>query len=170
MQERVHKRGHCLLVRSVALSYHGMSLSRNDMLSTELGGAPRARRSCYVSEPAFGFFIAGSTIKQMNGVYIRRSPPRSEEEESARQVLLYYEHMASPWTLILAETPETEERRENPYLCRTQGERSEWALVDERGDDRLTHQGDTIVPGAGVAWKHVHRSAMGEWPRRGVTS
>ena len=52
-------------------------------------------------------------------------------------MLLYYEHMASPWTLVLAETPETEERRENPYLCRTQGERSEWALVDERGDDGL---------------------------------
>ena len=43
-----------------------MSLSRNDMLSTE-GRAPRARRSCYVNEPAYGFFIAGSSIKAMNG-------------------------------------------------------------------------------------------------------
>eukprot|EP00965_Chrysotila_dentata_P044413 1476643-Pleurochrysis_carterae.AAC.1 len=47
-----------------------MSLSRNDMLSTE-GRAPRARRSCYVDEPAYGFFVAGSSIKRMNGVYVR---------------------------------------------------------------------------------------------------
>ena len=38
-----------------------MSLSRNDMLSTDVGGAPRARRSCYVNEPAYGFFVAGSS-------------------------------------------------------------------------------------------------------------
>ena len=30
-----------------------MHLQRNDMLSTE-GRAPRARRSCYVNEPAYG--------------------------------------------------------------------------------------------------------------------
>ena len=54
-------------------------------------------------------------------------------------------------------------RQQQRTLGSAQGERSEWALVDERGDDRLTHQGDTIVPGAGVAWKHAHRSAMGEW-------
>ena len=135
-----------------------MSLQRNDMLSTE-GRAPRARRSCYVNEPAYGFFIAGSTIKPMNGVYIRKNPPaRSEEEDEKRQDLLYYTHMDSPWTMILAETPETDE---SPYFRRSQGERSEWIFVDERSKDRFTHKGDTIVPGAGVAWKHVHRTSTG---------
>ena len=110
-----------------------MSLQRNDMLSTE-GRAPRARRSCYVNEPAYGFFIAGSTIKPMNGVYIRKNPPaRSEEEDEKRQDLLYYTHMDSPWTMILAETPETDE---SPYFRRSQGERSEWIFVDERSNEQ----------------------------------
>lgn len=136
-----------------------MSLSRNDMLSTE-GRAPRARRSCYVNEPAYGFFIAGSTVKAMNGVYIRKNPPqRTAEEEEVRQDLLYYTHIDSPWTMLLAETPELSDA--NPYFHRSQGERSEWVFVDERGADRFTHKGDTIVPGAGVAWKHVHRTSGG---------
>ena len=129
------------------------------MLSTE-GRAPRARRSCYVNEPAYGFFIAGSTIKAMNGVYVRRNPPRkSEEELEVRQDLLYYVHIDSPWTMVLAETPELSD--ENPYFHRSQGERSEWIFIDERNNDRFTHKGDTIVPGAGVAWKHVHRTSSG---------
>ena len=136
-----------------------MSLSRNDMLSTE-GRAPRARRSCYVNEPAYGFFIAGSSIKAMNGVYIRRNPPRqTEEEEAERSMLLYYTHIDNPWTLVLAETPESPD--ESQYYHRSQGERSEWCFVDERSKDRFTHKGDTIVPGAGIAWKHVHRTSTG---------
>ena len=89
-----------------------MSLQRNDMLSTE-GRAPRARRSCYVNEPAYGFFIAGSSLREMNGVYIRRAPPRnqsSEEEndDEQRNIILYYTHMDSGWTMMLAEVQETE--------------------------------------------------------------
>jgi hypothetical protein len=57
-------------------------LSCNNMLSTEVGGRPRARRSCYVNEPAYGFFIAGSSIKAMNGIYIRRNPPASETAQA----------------------------------------------------------------------------------------
>ena len=136
-----------------------MHLQRNDMLSTE-GRAPRARRSCYVNEPAYGFFIAGSSLKGMNGVYIRRNPPRqTDEEEEERQILLYYEHMDTSWTLVLAESSELAES--SPYFHRSVGERSEWAFVDERSHERFTHKGDTIVPGAGDRWKHVHRTSSG---------
>ena len=35
---------------------------------------------------------------------------------------------------------------------------SEWNFTDDRATDRFSHGGDTIVPGAGVRWKHVHRA------------
>ncbi|KAL1504471.1 hypothetical protein AB1Y20_010876 [Prymnesium parvum] len=125
-------------------------LSRNDMLSTEVGGAPRARRSCYVDEPAYGFFIAGSSLKPMNGVYIRRNPP----EELEAHAMLYYEHMDSPWTMMLKDRPDAA----GLGFRRGGGAATEWALVDERSNDRFCHEGNTIVPGAGVRWKHVHRA------------
>lgn len=34
----------------------------------------------------------------------------------------------------------------------------EWVFLDESGNDRFNHEGDTIVPGAGVRWKHCHRA------------
>ena len=137
------------------------------MLSTE-GRAPRARRSCYVNEPAYGFFIAGSSIKQMNGIYIRRAPPGNSEEDgeeegdSQRKMMLYYKHMDSSWEMALAESQEDQ----GPRFGRDDD--SEWLLIDERGNDRFKHKGNTIVPGAGVSWRHLHRSsAQG---RRGAES
>ena len=35
------------------------------------GGGGRQRSYGYVREPAMGFFIAGSTLREMNGVYKR---------------------------------------------------------------------------------------------------
>jgi hypothetical protein len=35
------------------------------------GGGQRSRGWGYVSEPAEGFFIGGSSVKEMNGVYKR---------------------------------------------------------------------------------------------------
>jgi hypothetical protein len=34
----------------------------------------------------------------------------------------------------------------------------EWIFTDEGGKARFMHDGDTIIPGAGVRWKHVHRA------------
>ena len=102
-----------------------MSLQRNDMLSTE-GRAPRARRSCYVNEPAYGFFIAGSSLRAMNGVYIRRTPPRQhtadEGDDEERNILLYYTHMDTGWTMMLAEVKETEPSQ----MYRSRDDESEW--------------------------------------------
>ena len=131
-----------------------MSLARNDMLTTGNNRAPRARRSCYVDEPAFGFFVAGSTHKQMNGLYIRRNVPRPCPREHG--IILYYEHMDSGWTMLLADC----EAKPPPsaWGYERQAENA-WFFVDPRAADRFTHPGDTIVPGAGVRWKHVHRSS-----------
>ena len=135
-----------------------MSLQRNDMLSTE-GRAPRARRSCYVNEPAYGFFIAGSSLRAMNGVYIRRTPPRqqtaNEEDDEERNILLYYTHMDTGWTMMLAEVKETEPSQ----MYRSRDDESEWLFVDEHSTDCFSHKGNTIVPGAGVSWRHVHRAS-----------
>ena len=57
-----------------------MSLSRNDMLSTGGNRRRRARGSCYVNKPAYGFFIAGSSHKSMNGVYVRDNAPDFDPE------------------------------------------------------------------------------------------
>ena len=60
--------------------------------------------------------------------------------------------------------------RSNSYYHRSRGERSEWCFVDERSKDRFTHKGDTIVPGAGVSWKHVHRTSNGDRVRHGASN
>jgi hypothetical protein len=123
------------------------------MLTTGDNRAPRARRSCYVDEPAFGFFVAGSTHKQLNGLYIRRNLPNPCPREHG--IILYYEHMDSGWTMLLADC------EAKPPASAWGYERSAengWFFVDPRAADRFTHPGETIVPGAGVRWKHVHRS------------
>lgn len=133
-----------------------MSLARNDMLTTGNNRAPRARRSCYVDEPAFGFFVAGSTFKAMNGVYIRRNPPQPSPRE--HDILLYYEHMDSGWTMLLADTEDKPAPSQWGYERHAD---NEWLFVDPRSDDKFSHPGDTIVPGAGVRWKHVHADKRG---------
>ena len=141
-----------------------MHLQRNDMLSTDVGGAPRARRSCYVDEPAYGFFIAGSSIREMNGIFVRRAPPKEEEEEEEeeegdedkpRKHLLYYAHMDSGWTMSLCELKEDRPSSMSHYW---KEEENEWLFIDPAGGDRFKHKGNTIVPGAGISWKHLHRS------------
>ena len=137
-----------------------MSLTRNDMLSTE-GRAPRARRSCYVNEPPHGFFVAGSSLKPMNGPYIRRNAPDGQ--------MLYYLHLDTGWTMELAEKDDDDDDGDDgaySHRWRAREDESEWLFVDERGQDRFTHKGDTIVPGAGVRWKHVHRGRAAK-PRAG---
>jgi hypothetical protein len=150
-------------------------LQRNDMLVPEgHGRRERARGTCYVDEPPFGFFIAGTTVKQLNGVYIRREVPRTLVR-AGEDVLLYYLHMDGGCTMILsgARATEPDEDDEDRHMWRPEPVR-QWLLVDEKNVDRFTHVGDTIVPGAGVRWKHVHaksatetRRAPSYWPSFG---
>jgi hypothetical protein len=49
-------------------------LSNNNMLTTG-GRSQRQRRSVRVNKPAYGFFITGSSLDAMNGVYVSRSVP-----------------------------------------------------------------------------------------------
>ena len=36
-----------------------------------------------------------------------------------------------------------------PCQCR------QWRFIDDKGLHRLRHKGDTIIPGAGIRWKHL---------------
>ena len=152
-----------------------MSLARNDMLTTGDNRRRRRRGVVRVQEPASGFFIAGSSIEGVNGLYVQTSLRRTPDlvvdaltgdGESKSRVGLLYRHCDqedSGWTLALiklnsiAETGEGDEENfsdsdddDNDILW-------EWVLMDEKAQDRFVHDGDTIIPGAGhERWRFVH--------------
>ena len=138
-------------------------LSNNNQLSLGGGGRQRARRTVRVDEPAHGFFVAGSSIEAMNGVYVRRNPPRTKLTPEQLPIALYYEHEEGVWHMALSELPQTEEEESDDeddyrYYYRPKKRKPThiWAFLDEFHKDRFTHDGDTIVPGAGTRWTHFH--------------
>jgi hypothetical protein len=159
-----------------------MHLARNDMLVPGgTGRAQRQRGTVMVDEPPYGFFIAGSSVKTLNGVYIRRNVPRDPSQlRQGEDILLYYVHMDNNGaTMILSEkrrkpvTPrdeveeddndeeeeEDEDEIEDHWFRQVQPPKRQWLFVDEKNVDRFSHLGDTIVPGAGTRWKHVHKKS-----------
>ena len=161
-----------------------MHLARNDMLVPGgTGRAQRQRGTVMVDEPPYGFFIAGSSVKTINGVYIRRNIPRDPSQlRQGEDILLYYVHMDNNGsTMILSEkrrkpvTPrdeveededgedeeEDEDEVEDHWFRQVQPPKRQWLFVDEKNVDRFSHVGDTIVPGAGTRWKHVHKKSGG---------
>ena len=86
-----------------------MSLSTNSAL-TEYEGPSRGRRqrgSVRVQEPSHGFFIAGSKLDEMNGIFGR---VRNEYARflTKHPVHLCYKHDQSGWLMALIDTPENE--------------------------------------------------------------
>ena len=55
------------------------ALARSDLLDEVLADDSdedaRGARPCVVTTPPVGFFIAGSSVEGMNGVYVQQSPP-----------------------------------------------------------------------------------------------
>eukprot|EP00927_Polykrikos_kofoidii_P048903 TRINITY_DN43072_c0_g1_i1.p1 TRINITY_DN43072_c0_g1~~TRINITY_DN43072_c0_g1_i1.p1 ORF type:complete len:1036 (-),score=219.78 TRINITY_DN43072_c0_g1_i1:105-3212(-) len=148
-----------------------MALVGPGAMTEYTGGPSRGRARGYVSvnEPAQGFFVTGSSINAVNGVYGRVNPG---SVWSPHTVLLAYRNDDAPsWVMALVELePGTAPQKKRPQrFCRRRHgldsdsddveERREWLLVDANGRDRFAHEGDTIIPGAGVSWKHLHRGA-----------
>ena len=146
-------------------------LSRNDQLVPEgHGRRQQSRGTVYVDEPPYGFFIAGSSLKRLNGVYIRRNVPSSLRREGER-VLLYYEaceeHNSSSMLLIETVAPpppeeeeffDEDEDEEEAAARRWYSQRlsppkpkREWLIVDERKVDRFTHGQFCLLGGEGLA-------------------
>ena len=103
----------------------------------EYSGGGGARRGWgTVSEPAAGFFVAGSTLKALNGVYAREHPERVDRVCNRRACQLAYVNHASGWTLALAEPPDGYDA--------TGGRSTEWVFVDRKGRDAFGHRGETV--------------------------
>ncbi|KAL1496579.1 hypothetical protein AB1Y20_014184 [Prymnesium parvum] len=113
------------------------------------GGGRRFGGYVHVSEPPVGFFIAGSSLLRMNGVYGPRLPAHAVAEQ---------------WPELAVGVRHGAYRGESGWwLVHLQGEeREEWVLIDEAARDRFAHEGGTLVPGSGTRWAHVSRE-----PRRG---
>lgn len=150
-----------------------MALSNNNTLA-HYGGGPqrqRQRRCVTVNEPAKGFFIGGSSIDGMNGIY---GPVRTAGLPLEHTVQLAYRNDHSGWLMAFVRgggggRKKAKAAQRHPMVSRRQHAVSssssedeggyEWLLIDPKCRDRFAHKGDTIIPGAGHRWWHLHRPA-----------
>jgi len=150
-----------------------MHLARQDALAPYSGGRSRPKTRGYVTvrEPAKGFFIAGSNIDDMNGIYAAIRP---DNLKIRRQVQVAYRNDSSGWTMALVKAPpQTANLRRRRQLDKSRlpagvlpdssdsddaySDKFEWIFMDPLGRERFAHKGDTIIPGAGLRWRHLHR-------------
>jgi len=134
------------------------ALTRTGILSTEIHEEPydfvKPASAETVQEPPYAYFIQGSTLREMNGVYMLRPStwdPKFEAEDGVCS-LLYYANVDNMWSLELVKRTDMQRKAVT----------KEWILVDERGDDRFVQErtaGTWLVPGAGLRWRHVHHTA-----------
>ena len=104
-------------------SSESKDLANPGTLSTEVHDLPNefhTQSSVVVEQPPEGFFLQGSSIEEMNGVYMKNQAPIYDEDEEDVETLLYYKHVDNLWTF--------EQLR--------RGRRYEWNLVDPDGNDR----------------------------------
>ena len=109
------------------------------------GSAPRASASNWASNgPPMGYFVSGSSIADLNGVY---GPRQTDALDAYLQPALaaYAHDSGNGWVLAHAITADGAQ---------------EWVFVDPAGRDRLGHP-DATVLGAGTSWRHLHRAPRG---------
>eukprot|EP00929_Paragymnodinium_shiwhaense_P088864 TRINITY_DN49173_c0_g1_i1.p1 TRINITY_DN49173_c0_g1~~TRINITY_DN49173_c0_g1_i1.p1 ORF type:complete len:656 (+),score=63.68 TRINITY_DN49173_c0_g1_i1:98-1969(+) len=110
------------------------------------GGGRRYGGTVRVQDPPVGIFIAGSSIMEMNGVFGKiESVPGTLDRHTFN---LAYKHDYTGWYIALV-TASVEIRRAH----RT---KTEWILIDNDGKDRFHAEGDSLIPGAGNRWSHIH--------------
>ena len=119
------------------------------------GGGFRGRRVRAPQEPPTGFFLAGSSIPGVNGVF----GPRVDKNRLTGNLTYLKDwvvHGAYPsdhsgW--ILAHV------RQRFWDASWLGRQNEWVLIDPTGRDRFGQDGErSFIPGAGSDfWYHVHR-------------
>ena len=140
-----------------------MSLLAGGTMTEYSGPARRSRGggTVHVREPACGFFIAGSSLDELNGIFgrINRAKVKSE-----RTVDLAYRHDHSRWLMLLRERsnfkePSYDDDDYDYYGHQEPESRWEWVFQDPTGRDRFTHKGNSIIPGAGTRWAFAHTTA-----------
>eukprot|EP00913_Durusdinium_trenchii_P011754 g11040.t1 len=97
------------------------------------GGGRRFGGFARVTDPPVGFFLGGSSIRDMNGLYSRE-----------HRVPNGFSH-----TFTFSYRAD---------LGAGSGRQTEWVLIDPDRADRFRHDGDQLIPGSGHRWSHVHRT------------
>ena len=129
------------------------------------GGGRRHGGYVRVSDAPLGFFVGGSTLEALNGVYGPRIDPRNPEalehlqqKENLGEFAEYvkgglgaYRHDHSGWWLVHA-------------ALAPGSEHSEWVFVDEAGQRRFRHDGNTLIPGSGKRLSQLTPSARAQAP------
>ena len=64
----------CVLLLMAGFIHANSGLVGPGAVTGYTGQGSRRRSYGYVRDPAAGFFVGGSTIKEMNGVYVRKNP------------------------------------------------------------------------------------------------
>ena len=129
-------------------------------VTTYGGGGRQHGGYVRVRDPGKGFFVGGSTLWGVNGVYVRRETLPHEKME-LHSFQLAYENEITGWFMALVDAPGPEKR----YRAYGDG-RSEWLFIDPDGKDRFGHKGETIIPGSGERWGHLdsrYGGAMEPW-------
>jgi len=112
------------------------------------GGGPRFGGYVRLSEPVLGFFVTGSSIDPMNGVFGPRldsAAATSALPPSLASTVGHgaYPHSHSGWTLAHVKKPG--------------GRDHEWVLFDANFRERFACPGDSLIPSSGRRWSHLHR-------------
>ena len=111
--------------------------------AVSLGGSANVgAHNFHIDGPPHGFFIGGSSIDALNGVY----GPRLDDVPP---------HIA-PYVVHGAYRHDSG----NGYMLahlRTEGG-EEWVIIDPSSRDRFGHPGGAHVPGSGPSWVHLHRA------------
>jgi len=111
------------------------------------GGGRRHGGYVRVQDPSVAFFVAGSSIRELNGLYGRvEGVPSSLPWEFQ----LAYRHDYTGWHLGLVTASED--------VRHATGRNTEWLLIDNDGSVRFRHDGDTLIPGSGRRWSHTRRA------------
>ena len=114
------------------------------------GRRGRARGYTTVRDPSHGFYVGGSSIDELNGLYGRINSIHHPTIHT--EFHLAYKHDYHNWFLCLVKANPNNKEYET-----VGNKKSEWVFIDDGGNDIFGHEGDTIIPGSGTSWKHLHR-------------
>ena len=136
------------MLLSATLIVHVAQLVGPGGMTPYSGGGGGRRHGGYVtiSDAVTGFFISGSAIHALNGVYGPRLEDTSSlpPEIAAATVIGAYLHDSSGWILANVRKPD------NPR-------ETEWVFFDADRAERFAHKGETLIPSSGKRWWHLHR-------------
>jgi len=126
------------------------------------GGGPRYGGRVRISEPMVGFFLAGSSLDEVNGVYgPRMHDPHAELPPEIASTLGHgaYRHHISGWLLAHVNTALPE-----GHVVQ------EWVLFDAQNRERFATRSPDLIPSSGsirqhpAGWDHLHREPRAQPP------